>query len=690
MIEKFVNYINDKNIAYVIFDICSRDCQQSIEFYKTFPNAKIYAFECNPNTIDLCEQNIIPYQDRITLIKGDVCDYDGDIEICYINNNDLKFIEDKIALNRVKLLVNSSKILFNNLNSNLEMFCVYHKKFYFREDNFYFTFFGVNEVYSKEKTCNNILEYELNKYNPFLQKRGYMETSVYLHVYWNKLYKNKDMIGFSQYDMKHSQKYDNLDNKTIYLLNTNQPIVKDGKWKAMMCPKIRNLDFIIKSYNAHFDKKYTIKELENKPLSLWQTNIYPVATYEKLCGWLEKLADEIYPWSNEPPYETHFGSIGGYTERALSIFNAFEIYEGTPYSNLNIQHGIGAEVKEQYNHKSFLNNYSQDVHCKIVEEVDNTKDYSIVGIDNQNDSIIKKNINGITQLFYLDYQGNRSKPLMVIGNNSDNTFKWKHNILDCNLDDYEIYYKKIDYYRYDIIICKKQHITYKETIQHFVSKDQLKIPKNKFSNELKQRWAYHEYKTNKKILSLIDNIDIEKKLYILDAGSHVGDTLFMISLYLKKKQLTKVKVIGIEPDEEKVSFIQDIIQLNHINNIQLKCSAISDVKGTYSINKNNTNSGAWTVEPSKNSVNDGRFVRLDKICKDKSMYLIHLDIEGYEIKALNSGKETIKTTPHIILEYEHVGLNKIKSIMPPDTKYEIIDAGDVYMENIGYKIDKKI
>ena len=26
---------------------------------------------------------------------------------------------------------------------------------------------------------------------------------------------------------------------------------------------------------------------------------------------------------------------------------------------------------------------------------------------------------------------------MVIGNNSDNTFKWKNNILDCNLDDYE-------------------------------------------------------------------------------------------------------------------------------------------------------------------------------------------------------------------------------------------------------------
>jgi hypothetical protein len=73
-----------------------------------------------------------------------------------------------------------------------------------------------------------------------------------------------------------------------------------------------------------------------------------------LCSWLEKLVDEIYPWSNQPPYETHFGSVGGYTERALSIFNAFEIYEGAPYSNLDITHGVGADVKEQYNEKSFF------------------------------------------------------------------------------------------------------------------------------------------------------------------------------------------------------------------------------------------------------------------------------------------------------------------------------------------------
>jgi FkbM family methyltransferase len=85
MIEELCKYIEDKNKEYIIYDLGSRDCEQSIEFYKTFPNAKIYAFECNPNTLDLCEYNIKPYSDRITLIKGAVCDYDGHITFFPIN-----------------------------------------------------------------------------------------------------------------------------------------------------------------------------------------------------------------------------------------------------------------------------------------------------------------------------------------------------------------------------------------------------------------------------------------------------------------------------------------------------------------------------------------------------------------------------------------------------------------------------
>jgi hypothetical protein len=368
MIENFINFIKNYNDNFIIFDIGSRDCAQSIEFYNVFPNSKIYAFECNPNTLEICKKNIEPYSDRITLIYDNINDFVDNIDICYINENDISFVQNKISFNKIKLLINNNKILYDNFYLNLEMYCIYHKNYYVRDDNFYFTFFGVNEIYTKEKKLNNILEYELNIYNPFLQKRGYMETSVYLHVFWNNLYKKKDMIGFSQYDMKHNNMYNNLFKDTIYILNTNKPIVKNGEWNALMFPNLRNLDFLIKSYNKHFNKTYTIIDLEGQTLSLCQTNIYPVKIYEKLCGWLEKLVVEIYPWSNQPPYETHFGSVGGYTERALSIFNAFEILEGIPYSNLSILHGINSD-NEQYNHKSFPNKYCQDIYTKYIDNI---------------------------------------------------------------------------------------------------------------------------------------------------------------------------------------------------------------------------------------------------------------------------------------------------------------------------------
>ena len=85
MINNYCSYIPDKTKQYVIFDIGSRDCQQSIEFYNNFPNAKIYAFECNPNTLDICKKNIENYKDRITLVEGAVCDYDGEITFYPIN-----------------------------------------------------------------------------------------------------------------------------------------------------------------------------------------------------------------------------------------------------------------------------------------------------------------------------------------------------------------------------------------------------------------------------------------------------------------------------------------------------------------------------------------------------------------------------------------------------------------------------
>lgn len=85
MIEHFLPYFLNNTEKYIIFDIGSRDGLQSIEFYNHFPNAIIYCFECNPNTIHICKKNIENYKDRIILIEGAVCDYDGEITFYPIN-----------------------------------------------------------------------------------------------------------------------------------------------------------------------------------------------------------------------------------------------------------------------------------------------------------------------------------------------------------------------------------------------------------------------------------------------------------------------------------------------------------------------------------------------------------------------------------------------------------------------------
>lgn len=87
MNENFINFIENKNENFIIFDIGSSNCIQSIEFYNNFPNSKIYAFECNPDTLEICKKNIEKYSDRITLVEGVVSDYDGNLRDSSIFKN---------------------------------------------------------------------------------------------------------------------------------------------------------------------------------------------------------------------------------------------------------------------------------------------------------------------------------------------------------------------------------------------------------------------------------------------------------------------------------------------------------------------------------------------------------------------------------------------------------------------------
>jgi FkbM family methyltransferase len=51
------NFINRDKIK-VIFEVGSRDGLDAISLSKKYPESKVYSFECNPLTIDICKNNI--------------------------------------------------------------------------------------------------------------------------------------------------------------------------------------------------------------------------------------------------------------------------------------------------------------------------------------------------------------------------------------------------------------------------------------------------------------------------------------------------------------------------------------------------------------------------------------------------------------------------------------------------------
>ncbi|MFT5170414.1 MAG: FkbM family methyltransferase [Candidatus Marinamargulisbacteria bacterium] len=73
---KLVKQKFDPLAVKTVFDIGSRDGEQSLELAAAFPNAKVFAFECNPDTLKYCyaKEKINP---RVTIVPKAVSDKDG-------------------------------------------------------------------------------------------------------------------------------------------------------------------------------------------------------------------------------------------------------------------------------------------------------------------------------------------------------------------------------------------------------------------------------------------------------------------------------------------------------------------------------------------------------------------------------------------------------------------------------------
>ena len=255
-----MSYISDKNINYIIFDIGSRDCLQSIEFYNNFPNAHIYAFECNPNTINICKKNIenynnritraqlaedsISYPQRITLIEGAVCDYDGEITFYPINqqktitswddgnpgasslyksNRDYpyeKYVQDEVITNCHRLDTIMNKYNIKNVDiiwmdlQGAELLALKGLGKYLKDVKYIYTEITHKEIYKGQVLFEEFNQFMIN--NNFKLKNNllmteWQEDAIYekindniydLTTYYNNIYSQRGSDGILEKIMK--------------------------------------------------------------------------------------------------------------------------------------------------------------------------------------------------------------------------------------------------------------------------------------------------------------------------------------------------------------------------------------------------------------------------------------------------------------------------------------------------------
>jgi FkbM family methyltransferase len=176
------------------------------------------------------------------------------------------------------------------------------------------------------------------------------------------------------------------------------------------------------------------------------------------------------------------------------------------------------------------------------------------------------------------------------------------------------------------------------------------------------RFINHEYKTNKKLKELMLQL---KNTNVIDSGAHVGDTGLFLAKCLKDNNRNDIKVIMIEPSHSKVEFIKKMIEVNNLENYaEVINSGLGDRHYFSKIIKEG-HSGMWKLQIcDKNDNYDIEINTLDKLVKNRSVGLMHIDVEGFEYNVLKGSNEILKKfKPKIMLEIVHSDETKINGIL---------------------------
>jgi hypothetical protein len=231
---------------------------------------------------------------------------------------------------------------------NLQFFVCFHKKIFHEiynisneEKEKYLTFYGVKDKDAIENK-NIIYEFDLDNYNPVLQKKKYNEGSCIYHVYKNNLYSKYDYIGFCQYDMifekdifKYIETQISSNTNTIFYLDFFKWAFLGGQ--SCIIKDYYNISAGLNSYNKFFNTSYTIEQLINNKMIICNTFLIPKKMYEKMMSWLHEYFINDINIINTCDNGHQFDP-GHMIEALTSMFLALEINEGATYEKIKLFH----------------------------------------------------------------------------------------------------------------------------------------------------------------------------------------------------------------------------------------------------------------------------------------------------------------------------------------------------------------
>lgn len=172
-----------------------------------------------------------------------------------------------------------------------------------------------------------------------------------------------------------------------------------------------------------------------------------------------------------------------------------------------------------------------------------------------------------------------------------------------------------------------------------------------------------------------------KESYVLDIGANIGNhTLYYLN------ECNALGVYCFEPIQDTFNMLKKNIEINNLNNytylynVGVGMGSGNAKIGQYDIN----NIGGSTIE----LTNDGdiKVVSIDELEITAKIGLVKMDVEGFEISALNGMLNTIKKNmPYISIEIRDYNKEEACSLLKGlGYKYIELDKEDVYSDYLFY------